>query len=215
VTLLANALAQPDAFHALLERKECSQLFVLYSGMAGKMMMNPLAFLKETRLLERNILIIRDLRQSVYQLGVSPEYPDIPSLMEWQRQRIAALSHVRHVYCLGSSGGAYMALLSGHALKAEAVWAFAPPVVLRPEPPLDHVDARFADLATILHEFNGVTRYRVYYNEAHTPDRLACSKLATAPGVQLFPQGGEGHGVLQHMLKTNRLQGLMPPKELT
>ena len=208
-----RAPAKASSFQAFLERKECSQLFIICCGQAGRVMMHPMEFLKETQLLSRNLLIIRDVAQTCYQRGVSDEARDIPALIEWLRQRVQALPHIKSVYCVGSSGGAYMAMLAGHFLKADAVWAFAPPVRLRVdgEGNLDYVDPRFADVAAILAEGNGVTRYRVYFNEGYEPDLESCSLLSDTPGVQLFPQAGGGHGVVLHLAATNRLSTMFPP----
>ncbi|HVJ19008.1 MAG TPA: hypothetical protein VM686_26490 [Polyangiaceae bacterium] len=206
--------ADPASFHALLERRECSQLFILCCGQANRLMLHPLTFIRDTRLVDRNVLIIRDPAQGCYQRGVGGGLPDIPSLVGWLRQFIVDRPHLRKIYCVGSSGGAYMAMIAGHLLKADAVWAFAPAVELGSDGELDYVDPRFADLARVLGEGNGVTRHRVYYNESHEPDRVACGKLRETPNVQLLPQGGEGHGVIIHLAETNRLGSLFPAREV-
>lgn len=209
----APAATRPPAFHALLERKDCAQLFVIFCGRAGRVMLDPLDFIKQTRIIDRNLLMLRDLNDCCYQRGVDRSVTDIPGLLDWLRGARGRLPHVRRLFCVGSSSGAYMALVAGHLLQAEGVWAFAPPGKLDEHSGLDHVDARFADPALLLSESNGVTRYHVYYNELHEPDRAACQRLAGAPGVQLHPQEGEGHGVVLHLARTNRLTNLLPAFE--
>src|SRR5688572_32378201 len=142
-----SVAAKAAQFHALIERRECSQLFVICCGQAGALMMDPIRFIREAQIIDRNVLIIRDPDQNCYQRGVSPELSDIPRLLDWLRARIAALPHVRTVYCLGSSGGAYMAMVAGHFLGAQAVWAFAPPAVVTVQGRVHSVDPRFCDLA--------------------------------------------------------------------
>jgi hypothetical protein len=139
------------------------------------------------------------------------------SFLKWQREVVARLPHVRETYALGTSAGAYAALVSGHFLKVSIVWAFAPPARIERQymrlpvagcapDPLD-----CTDLLQVLRAHNGVTEYRIYFNEAEEADRVAASQLARCPGVRLFPQGGEGHGVVHHLVETNQLVGMMPP----
>jgi hypothetical protein len=194
----------------LIRRDDCAQLFLLYGGRTQVVLIHPLEFMKQTGLLNRNVVMIRDLNNICYQRGVSPTIADIPAFLQWQNAIVASLPHVREVYCVGSSAGAYAALLSGHFLKAKGVWAFAPPVPVMPNEHVTYIDQRFADAAAILARDNGATTYHVYYNEAQALDRRAAERLKPLPGVRLYPQSGEGHLVLGHMLQNRSAVGLLP-----
>lgn len=192
-------------------RQDCAQLFMLFTGMRGQLMMPPMTFIEQTRLVDRNLCMVRDLNECCYQRGVSKDLPDIPAFLHWQKVALSAFPHVRDVYCIGSSAGAYAALLVGHFLKVKQVFAFAPPVPVSLGDRITYVDERYANIAGVLAAGNGVTRFEVYYNEATEIDRVAAERLRGLPGVTLHPQQGSGHGVLPYMAKQGLLATLLPP----
>jgi hypothetical protein len=197
-------------------QKGCRQLFILYQGQAGRMMMDPMEFLRATRIGDRNLIMIGDKSRRFYQRGLAPEIPDIPSFIAWQQKLIDSMPHVTDVMCVGSSSGAYAAIISGHLLKAREVWAFAPPTDLITACESQGVDpsvldTRYSNLRELLKVSNGVTKYNVYYNESATVDRHAALYLEGCPGVELHSRGGEGHGVVLHMSKMGELDTLLPP----
>jgi hypothetical protein len=195
-----------------MAREDCAQLFVIYTGMLGALQMNPAQFIKLTGLIGRNLVMIRDLNQCGYQRGVSPDYPDIPSFLAWQHELVGRFPRVREVYCLGTSTGAYAAVLAGHHLHAKKVWAFAPPVPIRVEARVPYVDPKYCDLRGILAVGNGVTEYVVLYNESEEADRVSAERLRGLPGVELSPQAGQGHGVIVHLASKGLLAGLFPAR---
>jgi hypothetical protein len=202
-----DATQQP---YATKVRQDCAQLFILYTGMAGRMMIPPMQFIQETRLIDRNLVIIRDLNQCCYQRGISPALPTMHQFLSWQQELVQKFRHVSEVYCIGSSGGAYASLLSGHFLKASKVWAFAPPVTVEVSERISYVDPEYCNVAKVLQTDNGKTQYEIYYNEAEEGDRLAAEQLASLPGVSAFAQPGKGHGVIVHLAKEGKLAGLLP-----
>jgi hypothetical protein len=179
--------------------------------MAGQMMLPPMHFIQQAQILDRNLMVLRDLNHCCYQRGISPRYPDISSFLRWQSATLETkFPKVSEVYCIGSSGGAYAALLSGHFLKAKRVWAFAPPVPVEVTDRISYVDPEFADLSRVLAIDNGTTHYEIYFNESEHPDRIAAERLRGLPGVTLSPQAGKGHGVIVHLAETGRLPRLLP-----
>ncbi|HEX2880151.1 MAG TPA: hypothetical protein VHO25_11535 [Polyangiaceae bacterium] len=192
-------------------RPDCGQLFILYTGMAGQMMLPPMHFIQQAQILDRNLMILRDLNHCCYQRGISLRHPTIPSFLRWQRETLKLkFPKVNEVYCIGSSGGAYAALLSGHFLKVKKVWAFAPPVPVQPTDRIAYVDPEFSDLGRVLAADNGTTQYEIFFNESEQTDRLAAERLRELPGVTLSPQAGEGHGVVVHLAQTGQLGRLLP-----
>jgi hypothetical protein len=98
-------------------------------------------------------------------------------------------------------------MVSGHLLRANGVWAFAPPTVLAaPDVPAEH-----RDLAVLLARWNGKTSYHVFYNKRCHPDREAAQRLAECPGVELHPEAGNDHLVIKHLIESGRLAGVLPP----
>lgn len=205
----SSASREPHAFKL---RPDCRQLFILYTGMAGKLMLPPMQFIQEAGILDRNLMILRDLNHCCYQRGISPKIPTVLSFLHWQAKTLQdRFPHVTEMYCIGSSGGAYAALLSGHFLKANKVWAFAPPVPVQTGEHVGYVDPTFGDLSRVLAASNGRTEYEVVYNESLEWDRIAAERLRELPGITLSPQSGEGHGVVVHLAQTGQLQRLLPP----
>lgn len=211
--MTSPAQANAPGHTAIRTRTNCRQLFVLFQGQAGRMMMDPLQFLHETGLTDRNLIVLRDVTRRLYQFGLGPDVPDIPSLIAWQQELIAKMPHVRDVYCVGSSSGAYAAMLCGYLLRAREVYAFAPPTDLTrwlEEDKIECQDRTFADLVPLMATSNGVTRYHVYYNESMGTDRESALRVRDCPGVELHPQGGSGHGVVLHLGQTGQLRSLLP-----
>jgi hypothetical protein len=65
----------------------------------------------------------------------------------------------------------------------------------------------------LLANWNGRTRYRLYYAEGFEPDRRAAERIAHCPGVELFPVRGTSHNVFKEINAAKLLRGLFPPLE--
>jgi hypothetical protein len=191
-------------------QQKSDQLFYVFAGIKRGLMGNPMAFLQQTGLLVRNVALFVDPAEGYYQGGVNARLDSYDRLLGWQQTFRVGLPHVRRVFCLGTSMGGYAAVLFGHALCANEVWAFSPLTMAAPEVGR-RIPAERADLARLLRSSNGVTRYNVYYNEADRTDRDAAERLGTCPGVRLWPQRGDGHNVVKTMLEDGRLATLLPP----
>jgi acyl carrier protein len=135
-----------------------------------------------------------------YHGPIHPDWPDIQTSISKQRQIRDECTDADELYCLGTSMGGYAAMLFGHYLKADIVHAFGAQTVI------DLKAVRLADkdvpeshrdLAVLLEQWNGRTRYKMYYNEGYEPDRIAAESMAGIEGVELFPlPGSEGIKVI-------------------
>ena len=106
-------------------------------------------------------------------------------------------------------------MLFGHYLKADIVHAFGAQT---------HIDMKSAkvadkdvpeshrDLAILLRQWNGRTRYMMYYNEGYEPDRLAAERMAGIEGVELVPLPGNTHNVFKENGRLKMLSDLFPPE---
>jgi hypothetical protein len=218
-------------------RQNCSQLFFIYQGFNDRLMMPAMQFLKETSLLDRNLVMFRDVHKQFYLKGLSDSIGDLPSLVRWQEQCVGSLPHVRESYCLGTSMGAFASIVCGHLLKVRTVWAFGltrlcivpsergldvplPPV------PADQLSLRlrltrvlrrlkirkpYLHLGELLAQGNGVTEYRLFYNRQYRRDARVAQALAGCPGVKLFPLEGHDHNVVAALVRDGALPGLFPP----
>jgi hypothetical protein len=197
-----------------LVREDCDQLWFVYAGYRGNLSVDALTFLSRARLFERNLAFFRDSGGDFYQGGVSESVSSFSALLEWHRGFLRTLSHVRRVFCLGTSMGAVAALIFGRLLGVEQVWAFAPPTTRLDQhmvrAPLDLPDEQ-ADLAQLLAPPGGRTIFDVYYNAGHHPDEPAALRLSGCPGVRLHACDGVGHDVVSPMIRSGVIESLLPP----
>jgi len=198
-----------------LSRPLSSQLFFVFAGARTNTPIAPTVFLGRTRLMERNIVLFRDKDEVFYHSGVSSAVSSMSALTVWQRHFVQALPQVTRVYCLGTSMGAYAALLSGHLIKADAVWALAPITNIEGHPFVKglQLPEGQADLASTLAIGNGHTVYNVFYNDRCEQDRRAAHRLRGCPGVKCFPQAGRGHDIVRTLANRRLLDRLLPPVE--
>lgn len=109
---------------ATYDRPECAQVFFLFAGLGEMLMMNPIQFLKETKLSDRNVVLLKDAQGKNYRCGVSESVRSFAELVAWQQAYLAERPHIREVYVAGTSAGGIAALKSGHLLGAHGVWTF-------------------------------------------------------------------------------------------
>jgi hypothetical protein len=191
-----------------LPRPGSDQLFFVYTGRAQRLGLDPRAFFMRTRLFERNVALLRDEHGAFYQRGVSSSLDSFEALLGWHHEYRASLPHVRRVFCLGTSMGAYAAILFGYLLKAEQVWALGTPATRLDD--AQGIPANRADLAALLARPNGVTTFHVHYSEGCARDVEAIQRISGCQGVRLHPHPGEFHAVVRTMLDRGALETLLP-----
>jgi hypothetical protein len=194
-------------------RPECKQLLFLYQGGAGMFFIPPMRFLRLTGANKRNLSLLRDPDANYYHGKLHPDYPDIEASIERQRQIKRECAHATEYYCSGTSMGGYASILFGHYLEADIVYAFGAQTRIKPEAvdPALVIPAQHRDLALLLADWNGRTRYHLYYSEGFEPDRTAAERLAHCPGVELFPVPGTSHNVFKDINAGKLLRNLFPP----
>jgi hypothetical protein len=106
------------------ERPECAQVFFLFAGLGEMLMMNPIEFLKETGLTNRNVVLFKGNDEASYERGISDTIRSFEAIVEWQREFLAIRPHLIEVYAAGTSAGGAAALRCGHDLGARAAWGF-------------------------------------------------------------------------------------------
>jgi len=194
-------------------RPECNQLIYLYQGRAHALFMSPLRFLKLSQARRRNLVMLRDLDKNHYHGPLSEDWPNIEASIEQQRKIQAKFTHTTETYCTGTSAGGYAAILFGHYLKADIVYAFGAPtrVGMEKVDPGVEIPEAHRDLSILLAEWNGQTRYQLYYCEDYKPDRTSAERLADCPGVELIPLPGNSHNVFKNVDTNEFLSNLFPP----
>jgi hypothetical protein len=195
----------------VLLRRQSDQLFFVYTGVHGGLFTDPQAFFRETRLFERNIVMFRDQFRAFYQMGISPQLNTFDAFLQWQVAFREQQSHIRQVFCIGTSMGGYAALLFGHLMRVDEVWAFSPLTDIRGRGrALADTPRKHAILRPLLSEWNGRTRYNVVYNASSKIDAARAESIARCGGVTLRPQaGGSGHNVVDDLYSRGELHSIL------
>lgn len=113
------------AFYTYI-RRDSSQLFFLFTGYGHELNINPLDFVRQTRIADRNIVIFRDPYYASYQSGISEQYSSLDGIVRLQRELLErTFPHVGECFCAGTSSGGPAAIYTGHQLGVRAVWSLA------------------------------------------------------------------------------------------
>lgn len=177
--------------------------------------MPPMRFLRYCGANKRNLSLLRDPTANYYHGALNDDCPDIEATIEHQRQIKRQCTQATQYYCSGTSMGAYASILFGHYLEADIVYAFGARSEILDEHVESsvHVPPEHRDLAILLGNWNGRTRYQIYYSEDFERDRLSAERIAHCPGVELFPLPGRTHNVFREINARKLLRNLLPPLE--
>ncbi len=205
---------RPDGALVAWERENSRQLYYVFHGMAGGLGMQPLTVLRETGLIRTNLILLKDYYRFFYLAGLNHEITDVDAIIARLRRCREELPHVRQTYCFGPSSGGYAAILFGHYLQADVVYAFAPVTLINLEDlrkyggrkEIEQIPDEHRDLARLLAKHNGRTRYKIFYCEGYARDRAYAEHLRGLPGVELCPQPGSTHNVAQAIHESGRLR---------
>jgi hypothetical protein len=206
----------PDGAIVVWGRENSSQLYYVFHGMAGGLGIQPLTVLRETGLLRTNLVLLKDYYRFFYQAGLNSEIPDADAIIARLRRCREELPHVRQTYCSGPSSGGYAAILFGHYLQVDVVYAFAPVTRINLDDlkkfggskEIWRITEERRDLARLLATHNGRTRYKIFYCDGNSRDRSYAEHLHGLPGVELCPQPGHSHNVIQAINDSGRLREL-------
>ena len=185
------------------------ELFFIFAAAGTTAGATSREFLKRTRLLERNVVMLRDRRNAYYLEGISDDLPTCATLVGWLRQTRERMSHVRRCYCIGSCMGGYAAIWFGHYLDADVVWSFSP--LTKAPPTVMGAETAGHDLRQLLMESRGPTEFNIYFSAALQSDVEAAERLALLPNVRLHPQPGCNHQVLETMITLGTIDQLFSP----
>jgi len=205
---------RPDGALIVWERENSSQLYYVFHGMAGGFGIQPLTVLRETGLIHNNLVLLKDYYRFFYQAGLNPEITGVEAIIARLRRCREELPHVRQTFCSGPSSGGYAALLFGHYLQVDVVYAFAPVTLINFDDlkrfggckDISRITEEHRDLALLLAKHNGQTRYKIFYCDGHVRDRKYAERLQHLPGVKLCPQPGTTHNVIQAIYGSGRLR---------
>lgn len=195
-------------------QRDCQQLFFLYKAVLHGMNLNSLEFAFKAGLFDRNLAMFKDTDQQALQGRISDKVPDTFSMIEWKKQFSQKFKHTNEFYTIGSSAGGYVAMLFGHYLEVDEVWAFAPFTEVSDKQATDWpgFENEHRDLSKLLSNWNGKTRYNIYYCEDNEGDKTAAIRMENCPGVTLHPRQGDSHIVINVLEENGELDSLFPPR---
>ena len=108
------------------------KLFLVFTGNADALTMDPLRFLQVTGIADRNIMLFRDPKKNCYHDGIFPEHSGLDGVVTFIREEMGrSFRHVTEVFCVGASSGGFPALYCGQRLVCKAVWCLGARVVRR------------------------------------------------------------------------------------
>jgi hypothetical protein len=205
--------ANPDGALIVWGRENSTQLYYVFHGMAGGLGIQPLTVLRETGLLRANLVLLKDYYRFFYQAGLNAEITDVDAIIARLRKCREELPHVRQTYCSGPSSGGYAAILFGHYLEVDIVYAFAPATVINVDvlkkyggcKDIGRITEEHRDLSRLLAKHNGRTRYKIFFCDGNIRDRAYAARIRDLPGVELCPQPGTTHNVIQAIYESGRL----------
>ena len=204
---------RPDGALIVWPRENSSRLYYMFHGMAGGLGIQPLTVLRESGLVHNNLVLLKDYYRFFYQAGLNREITDVDAIIARLRRCREELPHVRQTFCSGPSSGGYAAILFGHYLQVDVVYAFAPVTLINladlkkygGSKDISRIIEQHRDLAKLLARYNGRTRYKLFYCAGHVRDRKYAERLQDLPGVELCPQPGTTHNVIQALYESGRL----------
>lgn len=212
----------------LVERGEDpSTLIIAFAGGAQKIGVSIHDFFETTQTLGCSKILLRDPHNLFYHYGVDSQRRDWPSLIAYLKEETARLRPSK-VFCVGSSGGGYAAIIAGYFLGADFVHAFGPQTLIA----VDREGIRNArhpykrwrlsmskralreafDLAALLKKSNGKTAYFVHYGSGHKIDGDFAARLACLPGVVTLGYPCEAHAIAIFLAKKRFLQTVLQLK---
>ena len=204
---------RPNGALIVWPRENSTQLYYVFHGMAGGLGIQPLTVLRESGLIQNNLVLLKDYYRFFYQAGLNPEIKDVDAVIARLRRCREELPHIQQTFCCGPSSGGYAAILFGHYLQVDVVYAFAPVTLINLDDlkrfggckDTSRITEEHRDLARLLSNHNGRTRYKIFYCGGHVRDRKYAERLQDLPGVELCPQPGTTHNVIQGIYENGRL----------
>ncbi len=185
------------------ENKKSSQLIVYFSSAGAKSFEGYSLLSKYTD----NKLFIRDSMKSWYH-GVIPHVSNsADELVEYLKPIISNFDK-KDITFIGSSMGAYAALLFGLKLGIGKVIAFSPQIVLNPSMPFTpNETVKYNDLSTLILE-NTQSDIDIWFGEGEPLDLYHIHHIINAKKVSFFPITGAPHNVLFYLKQNLALYDL-------
>lgn len=203
-------------------------LLIAFTGYFHRLMMQPFEFFQLSGLYPYSRVLVRDPSKLLCMKGVGGDHDSFAKLIGDLRLLVEELKPEK-ILVIGTSGGAYTALLAGHLIGASYVHAFAPYPYVDWQSIIRNLDwhivlhnwwvllrlhllpravQRMFDLKKVLADWNGVTRYFVHICEYEGWDAKRARHLKNCPGVEVIEYPCDTHLVARYLAKKRILKQL-------
>lgn len=204
---------------------ESNILIIAFTGFRGRVMMDAFDFFSTTKALNCNRILVKDPSKRLCVGGIGGVLNSIDKLLLQLKIDIDGIKPTK-IYCVGSSGGGFTAILFGHLLKADIVYAFSP-TTFTDIPTFFKLGLlkRLAKYARRIYNLyrlpfaawgyfnlrkqlkypNGTTRFIIHVCSGHKEDSVVANYLGDCPQVYIKYHQCRGHNVLQNMIKNKML----------
>lgn len=210
--------------------EDSSLLFVVFSGALNRFGASRFEFQQTMSMYGHSRILCRDPKRLWYHEGMEDRHGNIAEATERLSAKIDELAP-KTVIVAGNSTGGYAALLFGHLLQSDYVHAFSPQTCLEPghvrsyrrlDTP-EKVNAyrklwsssratrEYFDLAQVLKQHNGKTRYFIHYCSNRLDDKIAAERMRDVTGMFLLPHDCESHMVVRYLHRKGLLTKVLEP----
>jgi len=202
---------------------ESSTLYIFFGGLAGGLAMPPFEFFKSAKLLDDNIIFVRDISQNWYQSGVKDISTDVEETVDFFKNEITRIAP-KKIFFVGNSMGGYAAIMFASLLQNQSVKviAFSPQTFIHPFLRLKYRDFRwqstinktylksfkkssYYDLNSLLNKLSINIDIDIYVSKKDKLDTKHAQYLANTTQVKVISYNQAGHGLVRHL----RNEGLL------
>lgn len=198
-------------------------LLICFSGIYTAPGIPIFSFRGVTSNLRCDKVYLRDLHRAWYHYGIDEKITSLDMIEKYLTTLIKERGYTR-VCLMGSSMGAYAAILIGHRICADQVMAFSPQTFIgkwkrlitwdrRWEEYISKIknkDERYTDVVKYLTGSSFCdTRLDVYYCSDHRLDALHARRLKNIPGINLIPVEIGGHLVIKALKEQGQLHKIL------
>ena len=204
-------------------RVNVDTLVIAFTGFNHRLGMPNERFFESAGLADASKIVVSDESRRFTFFGLGCGLDTFEKVCDRLVHEVATTPHETLVVT-GSSGGAYLAILYGHLLKANRVVCFAPYTYLDPatnpdDPALKKFERilesleeipseldKYRTLRSVLGASNGVTRYHIHVSKHHEWDSRRVAELKGLPSVKVHQHPHATHGIASALAKSGRLE---------
>ena len=201
------------------------KLFFYFGALVGGTKVPPFSFYSVSKELEGSRILLRDLDNVWYHLGLRDVSSNIYETSDWISEQFRR-SNCDQAYFIGNSGGGYAAILFAALTGLGKAVAFAPRSYLSPLLKLRNLDQMHSrhylrmyrkcvfvpkawDLKKILGQRIHKPQIAIYYDGNHRIDSIHAKHLEGISNIELHRMETGGHDLVTHLNPDGRLLSIL------